>query len=244
MQNVFITGTDTGVGKTVVSAALLALAREKGVDAVPFKAVQTGCRGRGSTLRAPDLEFSIRMSGMDVSTVERKRMAPYRYRPACSPHLAAQKAGDAIMLSDIRKHCRILAQAHDAVIAEGAGGVLVPIGGSRTMLDVMKSLGFPVILVSRPELGTLNHTLMSLKVLRDAGLEVLAVVLCRTQSEGTSYIESDNRKTLNKLGKLPVLGPVPFIRAIQTEKISPQTFLSKLKPSINPLLALLDPNYQ
>ena len=240
MNSVFITGTDTGVGKTVISAALVALARSRGIDAVPFKPVQTGCTGRAGALKAPDLEFSLRMGDLNPIREERDRMAPYRFKPACSPHLAAKRAGASIKLSTISKYCRVLAKAHATVVAEGAGGVLVPIGASRSMLDIMQALDFPIVLVSRPQLGTLNHTLLSLKILRDARLEVLAVVLVRTEPGKSNDIEKDNRKTLQKLGKLPVIGPFPFIREIQTDKIAPDRFLQKVSPTIEPLLKLLN----
>ncbi len=92
-RGLFVTGTDTGVGKTVVAAAILRTWREMGVDAVPMKPVQTGCAGRGRRLVAPDLDSCLRVAGLRADPDEYALMAPYRYRPACSPHLAARLAG-------------------------------------------------------------------------------------------------------------------------------------------------------
>jgi dethiobiotin synthetase len=229
------------VGKTVVTAALVAMARSKGIDAVPFKPVQTGCTGRAEALKAPDLEFSLRMGNLDLGLEAREQMAPFRYRPACSPHLAAKRAGRSVKTSVIKRNFGALARTHDSVVVEGAGGVMVPISASRSMLDLMQTLALPIVLVSRPQLGTLNHTLLSLGTLKDAGLDVLAVVLVRTEPGKSNYIELDNRKTLQRLGKIPVLGPLPFLPEIRSGKITSKNFLCRLDPAITPLFSILNP---
>ena len=210
MSGIFVTGTDTGVGKTLVAAGLLRALREAGADAVPMKPVQTGCVRRHGGLMAPDLEFCLKAAGMVPTAEERARMAPYCFRPACSPHLAAQQAGRVISLARIRGAFRQLQDAHEVVVVEGAGGVFVPIDGRRTMVDLMKTLGLPVVLVGRPGLGTINHTLLSIQALRQAGLTVMAVVLNQTTPGRPGWIERDNRKTIQKMGGVPVLASLGF----------------------------------
>ncbi len=208
----FITGTDTGVGKTFVTAGLLAALRRRGMDAVPMKPVQTGCIPRGGALCAPDLEACLTAAGLVPSTGERALMTPYTFRLACSPHLAAAQAGVRISLPRIGRAARALAAAHTCLIVEGAGGVLVPLNGRHTQLDLMRRLGYPVLLVARPGLGTINHTLLSLRALREAGLTVRGVVFNPTAPGRRGIIERDNVATVARLGRVTVLACLPFGR--------------------------------
>jgi len=223
-MSLFVTGTDTDVGKTVVTAALLSLMRAEGTDAVPMKPVQTGCATSADGLDTPDLSFCLRSVGLSVTEAEREPMCPFRFQPACSPHLAASLAGEEMPFETIKRHIDTLRDSHDAVIVEGAGGVLVPMGGGRSMLDLMAFLGIPVVLASRPGLGTLNHTLLSLRELRRADIDVAGVVFCETAPTEWGTIENDNRRTIEQIGGVPVLGIVPFIPGLADGDISPGHF--------------------
>ncbi len=186
----FITGTDTGVGKTVVSALLCAA-----LDAYYWKPIQTGTR------EGTDSNTVIRMAQLP-----RSRVVPegYRFRPAVSPHLAAQRAGVRIELRKIRMP-RI--PAREALVAEGAGGVLVPINKTQFMTHLMRHLKLPVLLVSRTALGTINHTLLSLAALRAARLDMHGVVLVGPPNP-------ENRKAIERYGGIPVIGSVPKLARI------------------------------
>ena len=131
-------------------------------------------------------------------------MAPYAFRPACSPHLAAARAGVRIDLACITRAARALAAAHDFVVVEGAGGVLVPLDGRLTMVDLMRRLGLPVLLVARTGLGTINHTLLSLLALRENGLAVAGVVFNQSSPGRRGIIERDNVQTVARLGRVAV----------------------------------------
>lgn len=210
MKGVFITGTDTGVGKTVVAAGLLLAWREAGINAAPMKPVQTGCTGRGRVMRAPDLDLCLRVAGMEVPEREYEWMAPYRFRPACSPHLAAARARRSISIRVIQKAAGLLLRQYDRLVVEGAGGVMAPIGGGRTMLDIMEALDYPVMVVARPGLGTLNHTLLTLDAVRRRGLRVLGIVINQPAPGRMGWIEEDNVRALRQMGKVPILAVVPF----------------------------------
>jgi len=123
-------------------------------------------------------------------------MCPYRFAPACSPHLAARLAKTSISIPRIVSSFRRLREQHDAVVVEGAGGVLVPLSSRLTMLDLMKRLDLLIFLVTRPGLGTLNHTLLSLRTIREAGLRVAGLVVCQTARGRLDFIERDNIRTL------------------------------------------------
>lgn len=211
MQSVFITGTDTGIGKTTVTAALLAAARRAGIDAVPMKPVQTGCARRGRLVTAPDPEWCLAAAGLTVTPREMAAICPYRFLPACSPHLAARLALASIRLPRILAALRALRRRHATVIVEGAGGVLVPLGLRLQTVDLIRATGLPVVLVARAGLGTLNHTLLSLEALRSRDIPVAGVVLVQTGAEeGHPAIADDNRRTIIRLGRVRVLAEFPF----------------------------------
>ena len=221
MKSVFITGTDTGIGKTVVAASLLAAARDRGVRAAPMKPVQTGCTGRGQRLRAPDLDFCLAAADLNPAPEEQRWMCPYRFIPATSPHLAARLHGLHISKETIKANFRKILSKYDAVIVEGAGGVLVPIDDRNTMLDIMKALRLPVILVARAGLGTINHTLLSLAELRRAKLNVIGIVLVQSTPGKRGGIEKDNARAIGRLGRVPVLACLPFRKSFNAAVFAP-----------------------
>ena len=181
----FVTGTDTGVGKTVVSALLCAA-----LDATYWKPIQTG--SRDGTDRRTVVEV-VRLSGHQTAP------ETYCFSPPVSPHLAARRARVSISISKISSALRAI---RGNLIVEGAGGVLVPITGSGLMIDLMKALGLPILLVARTTLGTINHTLLSLAALRARALEVRGVIL-------VGKPDRENRKAIERYGKVRVIGTIP-----------------------------------
>jgi len=216
LKGVFITGTDTGIGKTIISATLLCALKSKGVDAIYMKPVQTGCLKKPGGLIAPDLEFVLSVSEFLPTEKERKLMAPYRFRRSCSPHLAAALERRNISLSKIMKAFDELKSRHEFVIVEGAGGILTPLARQLSMLDLMKALSLPVIVVARPGLGTINHTLLTLRELRRAKLNVLGIVINYAVKTSLSFIEKDNLQTIERLGNTRIIAELPFMRELQT----------------------------
>ena len=212
LNGIFVTGTDTGVGKTIVSAALLCALRNRGVDAVYMKPVQTGCRRRAGKLSAPDLEEVCKISGINPPEAEKKIMAPCRFRLAASPHLAAALEKRNIRIPEIMKAFARLKSRHDFVITEGAGGILAPLTRKKTMLDLARALKLPVIVVARPGLGTINHTLLTLRELRRSKLEVLGVIINHAARGRKTIVEKDNLATIARLGKTRIMAELPFIR--------------------------------
>ncbi|NQT87883.1 dethiobiotin synthase [bacterium] len=208
IPGLFITGTDTDVGKTYAAAGLLRRLRERDVDAVPMKPVQTGAVGGG----VPDLDACLAAAGLAPDEAERSLMAPFCYEPACSPHLAGRMAGEYPSIPRIVECARGLETLHECVLAEGAGGVLAPLDEALTMLDLMCALDYPVLLVARAGLGTINHTLLSLRALRDAGVRVLGVVFneATPPEPESAFIRADNPRIIAALGDVTVFGTVPY----------------------------------
>jgi dethiobiotin synthase len=234
MNGIFITGTDTDIGKTAVSALLLAELRRRGINAAPMKPAQTGCSGG-----VPDLDYSLSMSSMEVSPEIYQTMAPYTFEPACSPHLAAEMAGTEIDLAEIVIAARTLAKDYDFIVTEGAGGTIVPLNRRETMLDLMQALKLPVLIAARPGLGTINHTLLTIRALRSDGLNIAGVVFVASTDEESGLIEEDNINTIEQFGKVPVLGTIPYCAQLaETNPVYealPITIVTEIEKIVNKL---------
>ncbi len=196
-DGVFVTGTGTEVGKTVVAAAIARTLASESKRVTVFKPAVTGLDEEGET----DHALLRRASGSSQSDEE---IAPYRYGPPASPHLAAALAGEEIDPKRLRQAARAAAENADAIVCEGVGGLLVPLSPGYLVRDLAADLCYPVVVVASPGLGTINHTLLTLEAARAAGLEVVAVVLTPWPEE-PSEIERSNRETIAALGAAPVL---------------------------------------
>lgn len=201
-EGVFVTGTGTEVGKTVVAAAIARTLAAEGRRVAVFKPAVTGLDEGVET----DHALLRRASGSGQSDVE---IAPYRYGPPASPHLAATLAGEEIDPERLRQAAAAAAAKADAIVCEGVGGLLVPLSPGYLVRDLAADLGYPLVVVASPGLGTINHTLLTLESARAAGLEVAAVVLTPWPEDPTE-IERSNRETIADLGKAPVLTLPPL----------------------------------
>jgi dethiobiotin synthase len=204
----FITGTGTDVGKTYV-CRLLARELSKKMPVSYMKPVQTGCGTKqNGELSSPD--FTYVKSSKALVTGEAELHVPYRFKQACSPHLAARINQKKISLSRIGgclAEIRTLpGMKNGCVLVEGAGGVLVPLGDSMYMIHLIKQVKLPVILVLLPDLGTLNHTFLTLCALHSAGVPVAGVVMNNRGGRPKDFIYRDNLKTVREsIGKTPFL---------------------------------------
>jgi len=217
-KGIFITGTDTDVGKTIVTAGLLNLLRSEGIDAVPMKPVQTGCVLRNGEYTAPDLDFSLSYSELTYTEDEYRCMSPYKYGPACSPHLAGRLAECFPNIKNIVSSLKKLEECRELVLVEGAGGIMVPLNSNDMMIDLMKAIAYPVILVAHTGLGTINHTLMSIQMLRSLNINILGVVFNNTVKvkKEDKFIVDDNIKTVAEFGKVNILGVIDYLENIQS----------------------------
>jgi dethiobiotin synthetase len=198
VRGVFVTATDTGVGKTVLAAAIVAALRARGERAAAFKPVVTGTDDPPDPDWPPDDVLLAAASGADPRDV-----APQRFGPAVSPHLAAALAGAAIDPAGLRAALAARAAEADLVVVEGVGGLLVPLADHYLVRDLARDAGLPLVIAARPGLGTINHTLLTLEAARGAGLAVAGVVLTPWPEE-PSAMEDDNRATIARLGEVDV----------------------------------------
>ncbi len=215
-QGLFITATGTGVGKTVITAGIVRWLRSRGIDAVPVKSIQTGGVPGKDGLVAPDLDFCLSTAGMHPSRHEMALMTPYIYEPACSPHLAGRIKRRYPEIPHIQACLEQLLAHHEIVVVEGVGGIKVPINEETTILNLMMTLGFPVVLVAHAGLGTINHSLLSINALRLSGLEILGVVFNEVESGSPEddFIKKDNLETVARLGDVYVLGHVRHLAGL------------------------------
>ncbi len=201
MRGVFVTGTDTGVGKTVVAAAICAAAAERGIRVAAFKPVVTGLdEPAGEWPRDHELLASVAGAGQTPEDV-----APYRYGPAVSPHLAAQLAGEIVDPERLVAAAGEQAGRADALVAEGVGGLLVPLAKDYLVRDFAGELSLPVVIAARPGLGTISHSLLTIEAARAVALRIQAVVLTPWPDDPDEMLRS-NRETIERFGEVPVIG--------------------------------------
>jgi dethiobiotin synthetase len=228
VRGLFVTATDTGVGKTILSAALLAAMTAAGEPVRAFKPVVTGLEDEAEIAARgewpADHELLAMAAGMPPEEV-----TPLRYGPAVSPHLAAQLAGEQIDPAALLA----AAHAHDrgggTLIVEGVGGLLTPLADDYSVCDLAVALDLPLLIAARPGLGTINHTLLTIHAARTAGLTVRAVVFTPWRTQPTA-MEHSNQATIARLGDVQV----------QTLSEIPSPALEDLAKAGSPLLRLFD----
>jgi dethiobiotin synthetase len=215
-KGIFVTGTDTGVGKTLVAGGLAALFRENGIDVGVMKPIESGCHREGGILIPEDALFLKEMSGCQDGL---DLINPYALEHPLAPALAAELERVDIRIEVIQEAYSILASRHELVLVEGAGGMLVPITPDRLMVDLAKELGgLSLLIVTRALLGTINHTLLSLYCAQGEDMEVLGVVMNQTSPQ-YGLAESLNPGALQRWGKAPFLGSLPFLSCTDKENI-------------------------
>ena len=213
---IFITGTDTGVGKTLVACGLAALLKESGYRVGVMKPAETGCEEKDGKLFPQDAYYLKEASGCADSL---ECICPYRLRASLAPSVAAEREGVKIDIDRIAKLYSEISSAHDITIVEGAGGLLVPILPHYTYADLAKLLKLPVLVVAANRLGAINHLLLTLEHASCRGLRVLGYVLNQGASESSLAAET-NRDALLSLTAVPCLGEIPYLNDLETSRAS------------------------
>ncbi len=213
LRGCFVTGTDTGVGKSVLSAALVAALRARGIRVRALKPVVTGLDEPPEAPWPYDHELLAMLAGTTPGEVVVKA-----YGPAVSPHLAQELAGEELDPADLRRAIAHARASGDAVVVEGVGGLLVPLAPGYDVRGLAADTGLPVLIAARPGLGTINHTLLTLEAARAVGLQIAGVVLTPWPDDPTT-LERSNQQTIEQLGGVPV-GTLPRVDGPVPDKLA------------------------
>ena len=231
MNGFFITGTDTDVGKTVVTACLATLFRSQGVGVM--KPIETGVDPTCSSSANSDTKFLMEVSG---TTDAEEEVCPLRLKIPASPYQASQIAGTSIQTSTILKQFKVLQSRHNMMLVEGVGGLLVPITARYNVANLAGEIGLPLIIVSRVKVGTLNHTLLTINAARQYGLKIKGIILNKQENDDLDNIEEQQGKLIEKLSDTPIIGTCPYIEDVSVEGI--QNNLEKIKNAFKDNLSM------
>ena len=201
MRAIFVTGTDTEVGKTFICALLLKFFREQGITVGYQKWVSTG-----SDDKPADLLYCLQHAGVSLDPALIDLQVPYRFHMPASPHLAARLENRLIDPDSIIEKYQELAKRNDILIVEGVGGLLVPLQDDFLLADLLGRVRLPTLIVARSGLGTLNHTLLTIEALRSRKIPVLGVVFSDASADEEEVIVEDNMRTVSHVGKVKILG--------------------------------------
>jgi dethiobiotin synthetase len=216
MDGWFVTGTDTGCGKTLVSAALVHRLRTAGRRMAVMKPVASGCERTGQGLRNADAEVLLEACGLDLSYTE---VNPYAFAPPIAPHIAAARAGQVIELSRIVAGAEALRSGRDGLLVEGAGGWRVPLGEQLDMAGLARALQLPVILVVGMRLGCINHALLTAEAVLGDGCQLAGWVANRVDPRMAEF--DANLETLRQRIPAPCLGVLPHLDTVDPRQAAP-----------------------
>jgi len=216
MNGYFITGTDTDVGKTVVTACLAILFKSHGVDVGVMKPIETGVDPECGSAANSDAKFLMEITG---NTDLEEEVCPCRLKIPASPYQAAQMAGIKIQTSTLLEKFKVLQSRHDMMLVEGVGGLLVPITPGYDVSDLALETKLPLIIVSRLRIGTLNHTLLTINAAKQKGLKIKGFILNQQESGELNNVEKQQGKLIEEFSGIPMLGTCPHLKGFSLERV-------------------------
>ncbi len=207
IKGVFITGTDTGVGKTYVATGIAKALRSAGVDVGVMKPAETGCGLRLGKLIPHDATALVRAAEVRDSL---SLVNPCRFRAPVAPSVASAIERKPIDPEKILKAFKTLSQRHEFMIVEGAGGIMVPLAEGYLFLDLAEAMGLPMVIVARPGLGTINHTLLTIEALRNRGIAIAGFVINDGQGGRMGLAEAASPAVIQKISGVPIIGTIGY----------------------------------
>ncbi|KPJ52438.1 MAG: hypothetical protein AMS16_06370 [Planctomycetes bacterium DG_58] len=212
---ILVTGTDTAVGKTVVTAGLAAAIRSRGIDAGVMKVAATGCTISDGYICSADTQFLRALTGV---TEPDWMIAPICLEPPLAPAVAARLTGVGVSWDQVKQGVVDLCERHPVVLVEGVGGLLVPLDDEMLLADVAERLGMTVLIVARPGLGTINHTLLTIEAVQMRELRVAGVVFCQTFEDEEDVSTATNPAEIERIAGVHILGTLPFDPELSVEE--------------------------
>lgn len=216
-KGLFITGTDTEIGKTVITGGLAGALRLRGIKTGVMKPAASGCTlQHNGGLMSEDALYAMKAAGMPPE--EYDLVNPYRFAPPLAPRLAAELTDTVMREEHILACYHRLAQVYDYMLVEGAGGITTPLTRSWLVADLIAALQLPVVVVAHPRLGTINHTVLTVEYARQRGLTVAGVIISGFQPAKATAAETHNPALIEELAQTPVLGVVPMAEGLDVNR--------------------------
>jgi dethiobiotin synthetase len=212
MNGLFVTGTDTDVGKTIISSGLAAVLKEKGMDVGVFKPLLSGI-----SRQDPSSDTSL-LKELSQTALTSEEITPYEFREPLAPYVAAKLEGRVVTIGDVVSHWEKIRLKHDFYIIEGAGGISVPLGEDFLVSDLMKALQLPIVIVARPNLGTFNHTFLTVQYAKNLGVPIAGIVINGINDQ-PDLAEETNPLLIADLCGVPLLGITPKLTEMNKESI-------------------------
>ncbi|MBU3182475.1 dethiobiotin synthase [Clostridium psychrophilum] len=237
-KGVFIVGTDTDVGKTVVTASIMHVLRSNGYNATYFKAALSGAIEAGNEFVPGDTLLVSEVSNLKEAY---ENITPYVYKSAVSPHLAAKLENNPIQIDLLKEKYYYLKKKYDYIIAEGSGGIVCPLiddeRGLYTLENLIKDLKMGVIIVARSGVGTINHTVLTVKYIESLGINIKGIII---NDYINNFICNDNIQMIEKLTKVPIIGKLKHIENLKDNRLQSIRINAKNTFSIKTLEECMD----
>ncbi|MDU2063572.1 MAG: dethiobiotin synthase [Sporomusaceae bacterium] len=239
MAGLFITATSTEVGKTVITGAIAAALQARGLDVGVVKPVASGgVRNAGGRLLSEDASFLMKAAGLGEA--ERELVNPLCLEPALTPAVAAKVSGITVDVNVLLQAVAIMQQRHEFVLVEGVGGITSPLWEDYLLIDFMRELQLPTLLVTWPNLGAINHVLLTAEYGRQRGVDWQGLIYNGWNKEKTGVLESTNADYIERLAAIPTLGKFPFSPSIDvsTEKTDSLAALAEQYLQMDQIISL------
>ncbi|MDC1141492.1 dethiobiotin synthase [Planctomycetota bacterium] len=232
---IFITGTDTGVGKTVVAAGLVLALKARGINVGYMKPIESGCPVLDGEVVPQDVRFIQEVTGVRD---ELDLVCPYRLKAAAAPSIASRLEDVHVSIGYIIDQYFQLSLMHEFIVVEGCGGMMVPLNNNDLVTDLMLQLGLESLVVSAPGLGTINHTLLSTNMAKMLGIPLAGVVINGFGRTAIGLPERTNPDEIEHFGNVPVLGILPWLKDLDVSGLNPGSLLQEFteRIDIDPLL--------
>ena len=212
MKGFFVTGTDTDVGKTIISSGLAAVLKEKKIDVGVFKPLLSGIARENP---ASDTSLLKQLSQTSLSYEE---ITPFEFKEPLAPYVAGKLEGKNVGIEDVLSHWEKIREKHEFFIVEGAGGISVPLGERFLVSDLIKALQLPIVIVARPNLGTFNHIFLTVQYAKSLGLSIAGIVI-NGINDDPGLAEKTNPDLIEELCGVPILGITPKLKEVTKENI-------------------------
>ncbi|MEW5819587.1 MAG: dethiobiotin synthase [Cyanobacteriota bacterium] len=226
-MNIFVTGTDTEVGKTIISAGIAAVLQSLGFTVAVFKPIQTGMMKTSSGYVSPDLDY---VNKVDANVFTK---CTYMFKTPAAPFVSAQVENKLIDINMILRDYKLLKESCDFVIVEGIGGISVPITPSLTIKDLIKILDLPVLIVARPDLGTINHSILTVEYAYKYNIDLLGIVISGYPEGSTDAAIKSAPDVICNFSQQEILGVIPKIKGLSHENPQAELLIEAIIRHIN-----------